>query len=576
LAASGSANGSYVAWQYLNGLTTPPTQGVSGATLTFNVPTDSGDYEFRLFANNGSSRLVTSGAVTVSPSPAQISVNGMLPPADVMVQPGATATVQVTGGPGNTTDWIALAASGSANGSYLAWQYLNGLTAPPTQGVSGATLTFSVPTVAGTYEFRLFANNGFSRLATSSNVIATTGSGDTTPPTVTSVSPTSGATGVSLASNITATFSEELAAGSVTTSTFELRDSSDTLVPASVTYQSTTHRAVLVPTDPLYEVSGYTAILKTGITNTTGIHLPDEYSWAFTTADITAPTVSQTLPAPGTSDADPAAALAVVFSEPMADATITSSAFELRDSANTVVPLTVTYDAEASTATLVPAAQLAYSATYTGTVKGGSSSGATDLAGNALDADYRWSFSTQSAPCSYAVSPTSISAPSGGTSGRIDVSTSWGCQASLASDAPWLSATPIGYSARILGDHPAGYWRLDDPVHASAQDFSGHALAGWYSDTAIHRVPTPWADGNRAAAFDGTGYIDLSSDASLDSQTSFSLEAWVRVTQPTALRCEQLLAGFRLCPRRERDARGVPRGQRQCVAVLRPERECIG
>lgn len=639
LYVQGSGDGAYVDWRYLSGTTLAPATGVVAATLHFAMPTMVGTYEFRFFADNAFGRLTTSGAVTVTPSPARISVNGILPPADVVVRPGATATVQVTGGPANTTDWIALAARGSANRSYLAWKYLNGVTTPPTQGVSGATLSFNVPTGSGNYEFRLFANDGFQRLATSGNVIARRK--NPTPPTVTSITPTPGATDVGLASNMTATFSEELAASSVTSSTFQLRNPSNTLIPASVTYQasshvatldpaaslaestlytarleggtsgitdlegtalatdyswsfttaavtpnvtttfplssaadvipgasilatflvpldpstvtsstfelwdgsntlvaasvayqSTTRTAVLIPAYPLFELSSYTVILKTGIASTAGVHLQNDYSWAFTTTDVTAPTVIETLPAPDASNADVSHAIVVVFSEPMAIASMTLAAFELRDPTNALVPLSVAYDAETNTATLVPAVPLTHGATYTAVAKGGSSPGAKDLAGNALAADYGWSFSTQSAGCSYTVSPTSISAPSEGSPGTIDVSTSWGCQASLASDAPWLSVTPIGYAARILGEHPAGYWRLDDPVNASAQDSSGHHLDA-YSDTAIHRVPTPWADGNHAAAFDGTGYIDLSSDPSLDSQTSFTLEAWVRVTQPT-------------------------------------------
>ena len=45
----------------------------------------------------------------------------------------------------------------------------------------------------------------------------------------------------------------------------------------------------------------------------------------------------------------------------------------------------------------MPQSALAYGATYTATVKGGSG-GVTDVAGNALAADVSWSFTTEASP----------------------------------------------------------------------------------------------------------------------------------------------------------------------------------
>jgi hypothetical protein len=87
--------------------------------------------------------------------------------------------VQVSNGPGNPSDWVALAESSAPDALYATWQYLNGLATPPVQGLTGATLTFVMPPSPGTYELRLFANNGFSRLATSTSIVSSTN-----PPTV--------------------------------------------------------------------------------------------------------------------------------------------------------------------------------------------------------------------------------------------------------------------------------------------------------------------------------------------------------------------------------------------------------
>jgi hypothetical protein len=84
------------------------------------------------------------------------------------------------------------------------------------------------------------------------------------------------------------------------------------------------------------------------------------------------------------------------FSEAMDPATLTTSTFTLAKSdllglLSTPESATVTYDAASKKATLNPNANLEVGATYTATVKGGSS-GAKDAAGNPLVSDRVWSF----------------------------------------------------------------------------------------------------------------------------------------------------------------------------------------
>ena len=77
--------------------------------------------------------------------------------------PGASVTVTLTGGLGGPNDWIALAATSSPNTSYITYTYVG-------SGVTTRTWTVSMPQQTGTYEFRLFLNNGFIRAATSPTV----------------------------------------------------------------------------------------------------------------------------------------------------------------------------------------------------------------------------------------------------------------------------------------------------------------------------------------------------------------------------------------------------------------------
>jgi hypothetical protein len=256
LAVAGAPNNSYVQFTYVG-------QGVTTRTWTATAPATPGTYEFRLFENNGYTRLATSPVVTVLPgppvisslSPAAAAVGGAaftltvdgsaftsgsivrwnganrvttfsgptrllasIPATDLTtvgtaqvtvfdpssgktssaapfaiqaapvlsvssttVTTGTTVTVTLTGGFGGASDWLAFANTGAPVNSYLQYTYVGGV----------ATRTWTVMvTTPGTYEFRLFLNNGYTLAATSPTITATAGA----PPTLT-VSTTTAAPG---------------------------------------------------------------------------------------------------------------------------------------------------------------------------------------------------------------------------------------------------------------------------------------------------------------------------------------------------------------------------------------------
>jgi WD40 repeat protein len=102
------------------------------------------------------------------------------------------------------------------------------------------------------------------------------------PLSVTATTPASGATGVSPATAVSATFDNALNTTTVTTSSFTLKDASNTLVAASVS--ATGNTATLTPSAPLANPATYTATLTTGIQDTNGSSLAANDSWSFTTA----------------------------------------------------------------------------------------------------------------------------------------------------------------------------------------------------------------------------------------------------------------------------------------------------
>jgi len=106
---------------------------------------------------------------------------------------------------------------------------------------------------------------------------------DTTPPTVVSTTPASGATGVSISSAVTATFSESLDATTVNGTTVTLRAGA-TQVSATVTYSSGI--ATLTPTAALSASTAYTATIKggaSGVKDLAGNPLAADVTWSFTT-----------------------------------------------------------------------------------------------------------------------------------------------------------------------------------------------------------------------------------------------------------------------------------------------------
>ena len=97
---------------------------------------------------------------------------------------GSQATVTVANGPANTTDWVGLYKTSAPpeDGTWvnlISWQHLNGTQTPPATGLSGATLSFTMPATPDTYEFRFFNGTNTALLATSNSVTVTAPTGTT-------------------------------------------------------------------------------------------------------------------------------------------------------------------------------------------------------------------------------------------------------------------------------------------------------------------------------------------------------------------------------------------------------------
>jgi hypothetical protein len=397
---------------------------------------------------------------------------------------------------------------------------------------------------------------------------------DTTPPTVSNMSPVHGATSVATATVITATFSEAMEVATINLNSFELRDANNTLLAATVNYNMGTRTATLTPSAQLASGTTYTAMIKggsAGATDVAGNALSADVTWSFTTVapptcpcsiwnsattptvasasdtasvevgvkfradadgyitgirfykgventgthighlwtssgsllgsvtfanetatgwqqaslptpvmvtanttyvvsyyapvgryavdqahfttavinaplraladgeaggngvykygaegfpthsfnasnywvdvvfatvvapDTTPPTISGRFPGSGATGVPTGSIVQATFSEAVDAETISTSSFELRNAANTLIEATVSYDSGTYTATLTPILPLVRGMTYTATVKGGTA-GVKDLVGNALTGDVSWSFTIVpqfQCPCSF-------------------------------------------------------------------------------------------------------------------------------------------------------------------------------
>lgn len=125
---------------------------------------------------------------------------------------------------------------------------------------------------------------------------------DTTPPTVVSRSPVSGGTDVPLSTTVTATFSEPLDPGTVSTATVRLTDETGATVLASVSYDDAARRVSLDPVDDLghgehtVRISGGAS----GVKDPAGNALTADAVWSFTTVEP--PTASETVTVPVDAD----------------------------------------------------------------------------------------------------------------------------------------------------------------------------------------------------------------------------------------------------------------------------------
>jgi hypothetical protein len=241
-------------------------------------------------------------------------------------------------------------------------------------------------------------------------------------PTVASTNPATNAITIPLNQKVAATFNQAMNPATLTAAgTFTVAIAGGGLaVPGTVTYVAAANTVLFTPTANLAASTHYTGTITTAAQSASG-NLLASYVWSFTTgtsANTTPPTVVSTVPASAAVTVPTNTVVTATFSkamDPTGVTTIGTFTLAVAGAGGAAVPGTVQY--AGTTVTFTPTAALAANKQYTATI----TTAAKDLTGNALAANYVWSFTTgasasTTAPTMTLTNPASasISAPLNG------------------------------------------------------------------------------------------------------------------------------------------------------------------
>jgi hypothetical protein len=310
-----------------------------------------------------------------------------------------------------------------------------------TPGTALATLTQYTGTVTGAMSLATgvkMASPFTWQFTTASTTDATRPRVSSTVPATTIPGPTLGVPGNSA---VTAIFTKNMAATTISATSFTLTCAAPCVSPAgSVSYSVAARTAVFTPTANLTVGDTYTVTITTAATDLAGNALAgnqgplpgaSNYVWTFTAAAPSAAgnlSVSSTNPAANASSVCPTASINATFTVPsglrLDPNTLNATTFTVTGPAPTstaVAASSVTLDAATGRiATFTPQSPLTVGVTYTATIKGGAT-GVKDLAisANAMLADFTWNFTPVAAASACPVTPAAVPLGSAATFGTF-------------------------------------------------------------------------------------------------------------------------------------------------------------
>jgi hypothetical protein len=218
-----------------------------------------------------------------------------------------------------------------------------------------------------------------------------------------------------------------------------------------------------------------------------------------------APTVTATSPSNGDGGVATNISVTAKFSEPMDATTISSSSFQLVDANSNAVAGTVSYNSATTTLLFQPSAALSNARTYTATVRGT----VKDAFGNAMGADFNWSFATQPAqppgfcPCSLWGPNAAPGLADSGEAAAVELGVKF--QSDLDG---YITGIRFYKSGANGGTHIGNLWTANGALLGSAT-FTGESASGWQQVTFSSPVPISAGTTYVASYFASTGHYAL-------------------------------------------------------------------
>lgn len=252
------------------------------------------------------------------------AVSVVAPAAGASIDPGSPVqvTIEATDAVGVTS--VTLTATGATS-----FTETRAVEPAAVSRSEGFTVTFAVPPAAGgTLTLSATARDAAGNVGQATAVAVTVL--DVIAPTIASVTPADGATGVDPSSGVVVQFTESMDAATVTAANLAItREGAP--VSAALTLTSDGRTATLTPQSPLGLGAQYTITAGVGLADRAGNPFTAARIFSFTTAapDTTGPRIQATSPVSGALDVPLSSVIEVTFTEPVAVGSVSPASFRV-------------------------------------------------------------------------------------------------------------------------------------------------------------------------------------------------------------------------------------------------------
>ncbi len=162
----------FIDWRYVSCSQVPGSPAAGGScAMPILATLAPGTYQLRLLRDDGYEKLATSNNFTVT---GQSTPTVTASPSTLTAGSPVTATWSGIASPA-ARDWIGIYTTAAGDQSFIDWRYVSCSQTPGSAAAAGACAFPTTGLGAGNYQFRLFRDDGFTKLATSNTFTVTSG-----------------------------------------------------------------------------------------------------------------------------------------------------------------------------------------------------------------------------------------------------------------------------------------------------------------------------------------------------------------------------------------------------------------